>query len=615
MRYRTISQEAAVANWSGVITEATGIKNANKLEWMSTMLQITENAIVQEAGGAINEHYGLQGPEAVPGMGAVKWPGVGTDHGDIMAQNYAKGSGDMPSRQLAFAMNVAAYTIGLELLPVIPMEFPSLMFGYLDTVYAGNLDEKQAEQGSTEIYLQLTGDLSGKVGGSYSGLVAGDKVVVALIPDDATKVLPNTATETLYGTYLGQHRINGDAIVRFEGGVDITGSGATGASRFYNVSAVKDVAPSKLVKKDAPAGFKWALVKGVTGSTTEEVISAANVSVADRLIDSKAVKADLVSAVDMHIPEFSKASPKNPADSDNYTNDRARGEKGTQNIVSLRLFSTSVEAGEIQVLGELTRTQLKDLSAYGQDGMGQLYKAAQNELTQTINADILRTQFRLGVTTAVKLRSAQKVDLNLYIGNPATDSSKALSAFGVSEFADVHGVNRLTEFPAVRNAETNSSAENNFTRSRRILTKILAASNIISNIGRHGAGDFVVTNMQVATAIQDIKGFTPNPFDNDVTLDKKSLYCIGTVQGGIKIYVDPNMKWNDTRVLVGRKGEENEPGLKMFIYTLGDSVETTASKSMAPKILVSSRYTLTPCGFFPEAQYITFAVNNDFGLV
>src|SRR5690606_16759951 len=110
----------------------------------------------------------------------------------------------------------------------------------------------------------------------------------------------------------------------------------------------------------------------------------------------------------------------------------------------------------------------------------------------------------------------------------------SLTAFGLTEFKDVQGVSRTSEFPAVRNAETNSSAENNFTRSRRILTKILAASNIISNIGRHGAGDFVVTNMQVATTIQDIKGFTPNPFDNDVTLDKKSLYCIGTVQGGVK---------------------------------------------------------------------------------
>lgn len=615
MRYRTINQKAALDNWSSVITEATGINNTAKLGWMSTMLQITENALVQEANGNINEHYGVQGPEAVPGMGSVKWPGVGTDHGDIMQGDYAKGSGDMPSRQLAFAMNVAAYTIGLELLPVVPMEFPSLMFGYLDTVYAGNLDENKAAQGSTEIYLQLSGDMSGTSKGSYTGLTAGDKVFVGLLPTDATDVLATYAENTLYGTYLGQHRINGDAIIRFEGGVKMTAAGGAGASRYYTLGEALDVAPNTLVKKNAPAGYEWALIKGITSGSSEQVISAGNVALADRFIDTVSVKADLVSAVDMHIPEFTKASAKDPNDTDNYTDDRARGEKGTQNIVSLRLFSTSVEAGEVQVLGELTRTQLKDLAAYGQDGMGQLYKAAQNELTQTINKDILRTQFRLGVTTAVKLRSAQKVDLNLFIGDPATDQSKALAGFGLSEFKDIHGVQRSGEFTAVRNAETNSSAENNSTRSRRILTKILAASNIISNIGRHGAGDYVVTNTQVATAIQDIKGFTPNPFDNYVNLDKKSLYCIGTVQGGVKIYVDPNMTWNDTRVLVGRKGEETEPGLKMFIYTLGDSVETTASKSMAPKILVSSRYALVPCGFFPEAQYITFGVFNDFGLV
>ena len=88
MRYRTLDQRAAVQNWSGVITEATGVTNESKLEWMSTILQITENAVVEENAGNINEHYGMQGPEAVPGMGAVKFPGVGQNHGDIMGQNY-----------------------------------------------------------------------------------------------------------------------------------------------------------------------------------------------------------------------------------------------------------------------------------------------------------------------------------------------------------------------------------------------------------------------------------------------------------------------------------------------------------------------------------------------
>lgn len=616
MRYRTINPAATLEQWGSVITEATGVQDNGKLAWMSNMLQINENAAALAANGNINESYGSQGPEAVPGMGPVVWPGVGQAHGDIVAPGYAKGSGDTPSRQLAMAMNVAAYTIGLDLLPVLPIEFPSTMFGYMDSVYSANLDKSKAEQGSSEIFIELSGAKSGFSEGRYASLAQGDKVFVAQVPTDATAVLPGAAN-SLYGTYLGKHRINGNPIVRFEGIVQATGAGLTGASRTFTLGAVADGNPNSVLKTNAAADHSWMLVKGVAGGTSEEVLSDADANViADQFISGEAlaVSGDLVSAVDMHIPEFSNPGATYDGN-DNYTSNRETGEDGTQNIVSLRMFSTSVEAGEVQVLGELTRTQIKDMAAYGQDGMGQLYKAAQNELTQTINRDILRTMFRLGVTAHTKLKSAQGVDLNLLISDPGTTASKDLANFGIAEFKDVQGVSRLSEFTAVPSAEANTSAENNATRSRRILTRILAASNLISNISRHGGGDFAVVNTQVATAIQDIKGFQPNPAENTLTLDKRNLYSIGTVQGGVTVYVDPNMAWSDNRVLVGRKGNDNDPGLKMFIYTLGESVETLGETSMAPKILISSRYSLIPCGFFPEANYLTFGINNEFGLI
>lgn len=616
MRYRTINEKAALEQWGSTITEATGVANQEKLAWMSNLLQINENVALLEMAGNINESYGSQGPEAVPGMGPVAWPGVGQAHGDILGSGYTKGSGDMPNRQLAMAMNVAAYTIGLDLLPVLPIEFPSTMFGYLDYVYAGRLDANKADQGDTEIYIELSGAQSGYAGGKYSNLKKGDKVFLGQVPDDETDVLGNIAS-TLYGTFLGKHRINGNPIVRFEGVVALTGAGLTAASRTYTIGAVADGTPNSVLKVDAAADFSWTLIKGTAGGSSQEILSAADANVIpDQFVSgiAAAVSGDLVSAVDMHVPEFSNPSATYDGN-DQYSSNREDGEDGTQNIVSLRMFSTSVEAGEVQVLGELTRTQIKDLAAYGQDGMGQLYKAAQNELTQTINKDILKTLFRLGVDSHSRLNSAQGVNLNLFIADPGVTASKNLSLFGLSEFKDIDGVDRSGEFLSIPTSEANTSAENNATRSRRILTRILAASNIISNVGRHGAGDFAVVNTQLATAIQDIKGFQPNPFDNSITLDKRNLYSIGTVQGGIVVYVDPNMNWNDNRVLVGRKGTDNDPGLKMFIYTLGESVETLGETSMAPKILVSSRYSLIPCGFYPQAQYITFGVSNDFGLI
>src|SRR5690606_7345721 len=132
----------------------------------------------------------------------------------------------------------------------------------------------------------------------------------------------------------------------------------------------------------------------------------------------------------------------------------------------------------IEVLATITKTQLKDLSVYGVDGLGQINRAAQNELTQTINKDILKNIFRLGVTSAVQLKQAQGLNLNLFI-NSSAGGTKNLADFGLAEFKDIMGVDRSGEFTSIPNAEINSAAENMSTRQRRLASRILAAANMI----------------------------------------------------------------------------------------------------------------------------------------
>lgn len=616
MRYRTINKETARANWGAHITESTGIANNEKLQWMSEMLTINENVLSLSEGQMLAESYGSQGPEAVPGMGAVKFPGVSTNPGGVLDAG-TRGSGDFAQRALAMSMNVAAYTVGLELLPVIPMEFPSIMFGYLDHVYAARFDANKAAQGETEIFIELNGAKAGYAAGAYSKLVKGDKVFLGHVPVDATTaVAGHNIASTLYGTFLGTHRINGNPLVRWEGAVALTGVGATAADRTYTLSTVSDVTPNSVLKVDAGANWEWALIKGVAGASSEIIVSSADaIVVTDQYVSDEdgAVTGDLVSAVDMHVPEFSKPGA-DYSGNEQLTATRERGEKGTQNIISLRLFSTSVEAGTIEVIGEITKTQIKDLIAYGQDGMGQLYKAAQNELTQTLNADILSTMFKLGVTSHVKLKNAQGLNLNLLFSDPGVTASKALTAFGTRPFYDINGVDRTAEFGNINTVDANTSAENYGSRARRLATRILYASNAINTIGRHGAGNFVVTNTTVATALQEARGYRELELENDLFINNVNLYQVGTLHGGIRVYVDPNMKFDDNRVLVGRKGDEQDPGLKLFVYALAESIETISESSMSPKICVTSRYSVVPMGHYPEANYITLAVNSEFGL-
>jgi hypothetical protein len=95
---------------------------------------------------------------------------------------------------------------------------------------------------------------------------------------------------------------------------------------------------------------------------------------------------------------------------------------------------------------------------------------------------------------------------------------------------------------------------------------------------------------------------------NTVNQNNGSLYPVGAV-AGMTVYVDPNMSWSDTRVLVGRKGADEEPGLKFMPYLMAESIQTIAEGTMSPKIAVKSRYALVEAGFHPETMYFTFYVN------
>ena len=115
--------EAEVRNtWSPIISEATGINESSKLAWMSEYChnhKLYEDANIMSLGTAGN----------IFGMGATSFPD-NPNSGDL-------GSGDKAPTLLPLAMQVAAQTIGLDLVPVVPMAGPMGLLSYLDFVYEG----------------------------------------------------------------------------------------------------------------------------------------------------------------------------------------------------------------------------------------------------------------------------------------------------------------------------------------------------------------------------------------------------------------------------------------------------------------------------------------------
>jgi hypothetical protein len=48
-------------------------------------------------------------------------------------------------------------------------------------------------------------------------------------------------------------------------------------------------------------------------------------------------------------------------------------------------------------------------------------------------------------------------------------------------------------------------------------------------------------------------------------------------------------------------------------YILADTVQTVIEGTMAPKLLVNSRFAIVDAGFYPEQNYYTFMVQYDDG--
>jgi hypothetical protein len=221
-----------------------------------------------------------------------------------------------------------------------------------------------------------------------------------------------------------------------------------------------------------------------------------------------------------------------------------------------------------------------------------------NEVSQAINKHILSRAFALGWSNHTQFLSVenQNLNLNLVIGGAA---GTTLAYVNKSD---------ATASMVIPAGPASGGYENLSTLQRRLFSRILAAANVGANRGRRGPANFIVTNAAVASALQDISQFTFAPFSNTLTQNNGTLYPVGSL-AGMTVYVDQNMSYGDTRVLVGRKGGDDEPGIKFMPYMMAESIQTISEGTMSPKIAVKSRYALVEAGMLPETMYLTFYVN------
>lgn len=581
--------ENSANRWSSILKEELGVTDQNKLAWMS---QLARNHEVYEglqtAGPVAGGIYGT--PLNTTGMGNPMMPvgvgynatdggGIGDTGADFSAPQYKVGSGDIPMSTLTISMEVAARTIGLELVGVVPANGPWAMLQYLDFPYAGgklgkgnltSLDGKGQGNDNKPIYIKISAaqDALKTLHDTFktSGVVAGSKIDI------------KGTGGVLSGKYMGKSRINNAVLVEV---LACTVDGDPTNTAASNQVSIADVFASDVQ------------VQWYNGNTA----SGYNTNLAAPAADFVATAAD-------HVQGFSNFF--NGAD-DPMT--RAQNETGVGNTIGARFYSKMVQMGSYEVTGTVTRQQLQDLPLYGIDVVGKVIEAMQNELTQAINNRILDRVFKLGVSNATAQKNYQNVDLNIYVGNAGAAATKNLADFAAaSKFVGIDGQNHAANWGAIQNAIQNTAAESTYTLQRRIMSRILAASNLIANTSRVGRGNWVVTNTQVLSALQDCAGFVVAPMQNSLDQSAESIYCAGSV-AGMNIYVDPYMTWEDTRVLVGRRSNGTTPGVIFMPYILMDKVQTVIEGTMAPKLLANSRFAIVSAGLHPEFSYMCFMID------
>ena len=219
----------------------------------------------------------------------------------------------------------------------------------------------------------------------------------------------------------------------------------------------------------------------------------------------------------------------------------------------------------------------------------------------------------LGWKNHIAANAVEAVNLNLNM-TATTDTVSPAYAYpggdadaGVDQAASM-AVIGYKQVPAA----STTQFENEDTAIKRIMARILAAGNVVMQRGRRGPANFIVTNVKIATALQSNSQYAFSPMANTFNQNNGSLYPLGTI-AGMTLYVDPNMIYEDTRVLVGRKGQSDEPGTVFCPYLMAESVKLITEGTGAPKVIIKSRYALVDAGWHPETQYLTLYIKTSEG--
>ena len=599
MAKNKINKAQLLEAWGPAVKQMTNNaidEKSSRFEWMCEYAHNHTQAINEEAAGGatfpFSTLYNTNGignpqPARVSGMTAAS-----------QASSATTGSGDKWPSLLPMALQVAARTVGFDLINTVPTSGPTYVIPFLDYVYAGSKDA----YGATPSY-------NGATANPQAGTRMGDKVTPAYNMYEAPhafrcKIVPGTGDASTKAGVVTLIK----AYDASEGKINIAGTDAS-----INVSFIG------LGRVSADPMFK---VMGDSKNVSLGQVFGADASVAVTLGAGNKFYLNspkLISALEDQVLGFTGAGAY---DSDKWSGtfhshthmyepmNRATGEMQYARQMSLKVFTKWGNVGTQSVGVSVTQEQVQDLQKqWGIDVIKLIENAAINELSQSINKHILSRLFALGWRNHVEAYESEGVNLNLSI----TGASTTATHVTYFETRDDEPVEQLVSMP-VPAAKSFGNFENADTTFKKVYTLLLGAGNLIMNRGRRGPANAIVCSWKIATMLQTNSQYAFTPITNTINQNNGSLYPLGTL-AGMTVYVDPLLASADGFVLVSRKGAKDEPGVIFCPYIMAESVRLIAEQTAAPKIIVKSRYSLVDAGFYPELNYLTLYIETGEGLL
>jgi len=496
----------------------------------------------------------------VAGMGGVLSPQPSNLPGQTLAGG-TDGSGDVGQNLLPVAMKIAAQTIGLDLVAVKPSPGPKVDLVYIDFQYD---DTREGADERPQVF---------KV--SFAELAVAQATIRAFMAN-------NNISEVTGGLQGGRIFSNIDVDGALTTAIPAVNADKTGIVEFLGFSRI-DGLPIFQSYRQANAASTGTWTFDQTRNTFLPVVPMIDQIDFIANAGSTGVGVELVSALEDHIPGFSSnwTSGANGAAGD-YPMSREDDDNRYSGVIGPKISTKSVAIGTIEVSSALRRTEIEDIKANtGMDIVQKMESVLVNELSQTISKQIVAKVFEMG-------------DLN----RASAPLRGADSIFDLDTNYAVAGV---------VGGETTHAVQ------RKLITKIAHASNFIATEGRVGPAQYLVTNGGLAAAIQDIAGYTINPVKSKIN-GQGQLYPVGQI-GDISVYVDPYMRYNDNRIVLGRKNNPDQPGVIFVPYLMAQSISLISEATFAPRILLRSRYAITEVGFFPQKQFMTIQVTDENGLL